>query len=45
MIFNALHQVLLERMTQPDNDETRLGFGDLVVLVNPAQQKLSGIDL
>lgn len=40
VIFNALHQVLLERMTQPDNDEPRLGFGDLVVLVNPALEAI-----
>ncbi|MDD1620188.1 MAG: hypothetical protein LUQ11_01810, partial [Methylococcaceae bacterium] len=40
VIFNALHQVLLERMTQPDNDEPRLGFGNLVVLVNPAMEAI-----
>ena len=40
VLFNALHQVLLERMTQPDNDEPRLGFGNLLVLVNPALEAI-----
>lgn len=36
VIFNSLHQVLLQRLAQPENAELRSGFGDLVVLVNPA---------
>lgn len=40
VIFNALHQVMLERMTQPDNDDPRQGFGNLVLLVNPALEAI-----
>jgi hypothetical protein len=36
VLFNALHQVLLQRLVQPENAALRTGFGDLVVLVNPA---------
>ncbi len=36
VIFNSLHQVLLARLAQPENANLRTGFGDLVVLVNPA---------
>jgi hypothetical protein len=36
VIFNSLHQVLLARLAQPENANLRAGFGDLVVLVNPA---------
>ncbi len=36
VIFNALHQVLLQRLVQPENNSLRMGFGNLVVLINPA---------
>ncbi|MEI8209037.1 MAG: hypothetical protein WCG16_07525 [Methylococcales bacterium] len=40
VLFNALHQVLLQRLIQPENTSPRSGFGDLVVLVNPALEAL-----
>ena len=36
VIFNALHPVLLQRLTQPENNSLRHSYGDLVVLINPA---------
>ena len=40
VLFNALHQVLLQRLVQPENAEPRIGFGDLVVLINPALEAM-----
>jgi len=36
VVFNALNQIILQRLVQSKDGESRLGFGDLVVLVNPA---------
>ena len=36
VVFNALHPILLQRLVQPDNHQLLSGYGDLVVLVNPA---------
>ena len=36
VIFNALHQVLLQRLVQPENSSVRRTYGDMVVLINPA---------
>lgn len=36
VVFNALHPILLQRLIQPDNHTLLSGYGDLVVLVNPA---------
>jgi len=36
VVFNALHQIILQRLIQSKNKKNRLGFGDLVVLINPA---------
>jgi hypothetical protein len=36
VIFNALHPLLLQRLNQPADSSLRHGFGDMVVLVNPA---------
>ncbi len=40
VLFNALHQVLLQRLIQPENTAPRSGFGDLVVLINPALEAI-----
>ena len=40
VLFNALHQVLLQRLIQPENTSPRSGFGDLVVLINPALEAM-----
>ncbi|WP_347986644.1 hypothetical protein [Methylomonas sp. AM2-LC] len=34
--FNALYPILLQHLLQPEDNSVRKGFGDLVVLINPA---------
>lgn len=36
VVFTALNPLFMQRLTQPEDNSPRKGYGDLVVLVNPA---------